>query len=169
MAEISAKLELKGWNQTQLLLRVPIIIRAYGDVLDPQLKAEIKAVQYGWPRKTRRYGRLLRQTNLKKRAKIRAEQGGLPYVEVTSPRDIVDSGTFLRSQRRDYPNATTLRFTWDATSDAGFMYAGAILTGYTTSRGTTVPGRNWIKPALDKYPLNEFFIREWRKLAGSSL
>lgn len=155
MAEIIAKLELKGWNQTQLLLRVPIIIRAYGDVLDPQLKAEIKAVQYDWPRKTRRRNGTV----------------------VGSPRDIVDTGRFLRSQRRDYPNATTLRFTWDATSDRGFMYAGLILQGYVltgtradgTSISTPVPGRNWIKPALDKYPLNEFFIREWRKLAGSNL
>lgn len=147
MAEISAKLELKGWNAAQLKLRIPTIIRAYGDVLDTQLKEEIKTVQFSWPRQTRR------------------RNGST----VGSPRDIVDTGNFLRSQRRDYPDATTLRFTWDAKSDKGFMYAGIILTGYTTSKGTPVPGRNWIKPALDKFPLNEFFIRKWRQLANNSL
>ena len=87
-----------------------------------------------------------------------------------SPRDIVDSGTFLRSQRREYPSATQLVFTWDAKSDKGFMYAGLILTGYVVGpRSTVVPPRNWIKPALDKHPLNSFFIAEWRKLSSGNL
>jgi hypothetical protein len=148
MAEIRAQLDLTSWNATQLLLRVPIIIRAYGDVLDKQLKEEIKAVQYDWPRPTkRRNGKT-----------------------VTSPRDIVDSGRFLRSQRREYPDATTLLFTWSAKSDSGFMYAGLILTGGSIGpRSTPIPGRNWIKPALDKYPLDQFFIREWRKLGRDNL
>ena len=147
MAEIQARLELKGWNATQLKLRIPAIIRAYGDVMDAQLKEEIKTVQFDWPRQTRR------------------RNGSV----VGSPRDIVDTGNFLRSQRRDYPDATTLRFTWDAKSNRGFMYAGIILTGYTTSSGKAMPARNWIKPALDKYPLNEFFIKEWRRLGQNRL
>jgi len=149
MAEISASLSLKGWNATQLKLRVPVILRRYGDVMDKQLKDEIQTVQFPWTdRKTRRRNGTI----------------------VGSPRDIVDLGTFLRSQRREYPSATQLVFTWDAKSKkGGFMYAGLILTGYTTKRGTVVPGRNWIKPALDKHPLNGFFIREWRKLSGSAL
>lgn len=144
MAEIQAKLELKGWNAAQLKLRIPQIIRSYGDVLDAQLKQEIQSVRFDWPRQTRR------------------RNGST----VGSPRDIVDTGNFIRSQRRDYPDATTLRFSWDAKSDNGFMYAGLILTGYTTSKGTPVPGRNWIKPALDKFPLNDFFVREWRRLGN---
>lgn len=147
MAEISARLELKGWNATQLKLRIPTIIRAYGDVLDAQLKEEIQTVQFSWPGQTRR------------------RNGSV----VGSPRDIVDTGNFLRSQRRDYPDATTLRFTWNAKSERGFMYAGIILTGYTTSTGKAMPPRNWIKPALDKHPLNEFFIKEWRRLGQSRL
>lgn len=147
MAEIKASLSLKGWNAAQLKLRVPTILRSYGDVMDRQLKEEIKAVQFPWPRETNR------------------RNGST----VGSPRDIVDLGTFLRSQRRNYPSATQLVFTWDAKSDKGFMYAGLILTGYTTKRGTVVPGRNWIKPALDKHPLDGFFIREWRKLARNNL
>ena len=151
MAEINAKLTLKGWDTAQLAARVPQIIRAYGDVMDRQLKEEIKAVQFDWPRKTRR------------------RNGSTVY----SPRDIVDTGNFLRSQRREYPDATTLKFTWDAKSKGGFMYAGLILTGYVltgkradgSAYSIAMPPRNWIKPALDKYPLNEFFIREWRRLA----
>jgi hypothetical protein len=148
MAEVRASLSLKGWNATQLKLRVPIILRRYGDVMDKQLKEEIQTVQFPWTdRKTQRRNGTV----------------------VGSPRDIVDLGGFLRSQRREYPSATQLMFTWDAKSDKGFMYAGLILTGYTTKRGTVVPGRNWIKPALDKHPLNGFFIREWRKLSGQGL
>lgn len=147
MAEIKANLSLQGWNAAQLKLRIPTILRSYGDVMDRQLKEEIKAVQFPWPRETRR-----------RNGKV-----------VGSPRDIVDLGKFLRSQRRDYPSATDLVFTWDAKNKQGSMYAGLILTGYTTKRGTVVPGRNWIKPALDKHPLDAFFIREWRNLANSSL
>jgi hypothetical protein len=116
-------------------------------VLDQQLKTEIKTVQFSWPRSTRRRNK----------------------TTVSSPRDIVDLGGFLRSQRRDRPSATELRFTWDAKSDKGFPYAPLILTGYTTSRGTVVPGRNWIKPALAAQPLDRFFAAEWRKLANNGL
>lgn len=148
MAEIQARLELKGWNATQLKLRVPVILRAYGDVMGPQLKQEIQTVQFNWPGQTRR------------------RNGST----VGSPRDIVDTGNFLRSQQTNYENlGNTLRFTWDAKSDRGFMYAGIILTGYTTSSGKPMPPRNWIKPALDKFPLNEFFIKEWRRLGQSRL
>lgn len=170
MAEVSARLELRGWNATQLKLRVPAIIRAYGDVLDPQLKEEIKTIQFEWPNDTIRYGRLRKTKSLKKSLQIFQEQGFRAGVRVGSPRDIVDSGTFLRSQQRNYENqGNTLRFTWDAKSDKGYMYAGIILTGYTTSSGKVMPARNWIKPALDKFPLNEFFIREWRRLGQSRL
>lgn len=171
MAEIKATLELKGWNAAQLALRVPVIMERYGTVMDRQLKEEIKAVQYPWPRETKRYGKLSKTTNLKKRAAIRAAQGGLPYRLVGSPRDIVDSGDFLASQRKEFNQSKSqLTFTWDAKSDKGFMYAGLILTGYVVGpRSTVVPPRNWIKPALDKHPLDGFFIREWRKLARNNL
>jgi hypothetical protein len=112
-----------------------------------QLKEEIQTVQFDWPRATKRRNRST----------------------VTSPRDVVDLGGFLRSQRRDRPSATQLRFTWDARSDKGFPYAPLILTGYTTRRGTIVPGRNWIKPALEAVPLDQFFAREWRRLASNRL
>jgi len=144
--QIKASLKLTGWNANQLKLRVPQILTSYGKVLGDQLKEEIKTTQFTWPRATKRRNG---QT-------------------VTSPRDIVDLGGLLRSQRRDRPSATELRFTWGAKSKSGFTYAPLVLTGYTTNRGTVVPGRNWIKPALEKQPLEQFFAEQWRRLDGIS-
>lgn len=145
--KVRASYKLTGWRANQLKLRVPFILTAYGQVMDQQLKAEIQTAQFSWPRTTKRRN---------------GSTAG-------SPRDIVDLGTFLRSQRRDRPSATTLRFTWDAKSDKGFAYAPLILTGYTTSKGTLVPGRNWIKPALEAKPLDQFFAEQWRKLEGQGM
>lgn len=139
--QIKASYKLTGWNAPQLKLRIPAIMTAYGKVLDQELKQSIKTVQFTWPRETKRKNRSV----------------------VSSPRDIVDLGGFLRSQRRDRPDATTLRFTWNT------PYAPLILTGYTTKKGTVVPGRDWIKPALEAQPLDRFFAAEWRKLAGLGL
>lgn len=140
--QVKASFKLKGWKGNQLQLRVPTILTKYDAVLGPQLKEEIQTPQFAWPRSTKRRNG---QT-------------------VSSPRDIVDLGGMLRSQRRDRPSATELRYTWEPKSSNGFMYAGLILTGYTTSKGTVVPGRNWIKPALDKQPLEKFFAEQWRRL-----
>lgn len=140
--QVKANFKLTGWNANQLKLRVPTILTNYGKVLGDQLKEEIQLPQFSWPRSTKRRNG---QT-------------------VSSPRDIVDLGGLLRSQRRDRPSATQLRFTWEPKSKDGFMYAGLILTGYTTSKGTLVPGRNWIKPAFDKQPLDRFFAEQWRRL-----
>lgn len=142
--QVKANFKLTGWNANQLKLRVPQILTSYGKVLGDQLKEEIKTPQFSWPRATKRRNG---QT-------------------VSSPRDIVDLGGLLRSQRRDRPSATQLRFTWEPKSKDGFMYAGLILSGYTTSKGTLVPGRNWIKPALEKQPLDRFFAEQWRRLDG---
>jgi len=167
MAEINAQFSLKGWNANQLRLRVPQIMRSYGDVLDPQLKTEIKTVQFTWPRPTYRTGLLRNTKSVKRSLEIYQAQGRRGGYWVYSPRDIVDSGNFLRSQRRDYPDATTLRFTWDAKSEKGFPYAGLILTGFVTSKGTVCPPRDWITPALTKPPLDRFFAAEWQRLAAS--
>lgn len=140
--QVKASFKLTGWNANQLKLRVPQILTSYGKVLGDQLKQEIQTQQFAWPRSTKRRNG---QT-------------------VSSPRDIVDLGGLLRSQRRDRPSATELRYTWEPKSSNGFGYAGLILTGYTTSKGTVVPGRNWIKPALDKQPLEQFFAEQWRRL-----
>ena len=138
---VTATYKLTGWNSTQLKLRVPQILTKYGKVMDEQLKAEIRSPQFDWPRETRRRNRQV----------------------VGSPRDIVDLGNLLRSQKRDRPSATQLRFIWDA------PYSPLVFNGYTTNRGTVVPGRDWIKPALKAVPLEQFFAREWRRLAQGGL
>jgi hypothetical protein len=140
--QFRATFNLTGWNANQLKLRVPQILGKYQTVLDQQLKTEIQSPQFSWPRQTKR-------------------RNG---ATVSSPRDIVDLGGFLRSQRRNFDGRTTITFTWDAKSKGGFAYAPLILTGYTTSKGTLVPGRNWIKPALENAPLDAFFAEQWRKL-----
>jgi hypothetical protein len=74
----------------------------------------------------------------------------------------------LRSQKRSFDGRTSITFTWDA-QNKGFAYAPLILTGYTTSKGTVVPGRNWIKPALENAPLEQFFAQQWKQLAKQGL
>ena len=170
MADITAELKLTGWNASQLLLRVPIIMAKYGDTIGPQFKEEIKAVQYPWPNETVRRGRYNKAKTDRQRKKVLKEQGGLPYTIAGSPRDIVDSRTFLNSQRRktsSNSSGITITFTWDPVSEKGFHYAKSILEGYITKSGRAMPGRNWIKPALEKHPLDRFFIREWRRLSRS--
>jgi hypothetical protein len=148
MTTLKTSFRLTGWNTTQLRLRVPAILTAYGKAIDAQFKEEIRTVQYEWVP-----GRLTYRKN-----------GTIEG----SPRDIVDLGGFIRSQRRDRVNATTLRFSWNV------PYASLIFTGYTTynkrtGQSTTLPPRNWIEPALKAQPLDRFFADQWKALARRSL
>jgi hypothetical protein len=163
MTVVRTTYKLTGWNTTALRNRIPVILTQYGMKLDKQLKEEIRKMQFSWPNETRRYGALKNVTSLRRRSRIIGQQGGKPYRVVGSPRDIVDSGDFLRSQERAQPNGTTLVFKWNT------PYASRIFTGYTTGAGTTLPPRNWIKPALDAQPLDRFFADQWKALAKRSL
>lgn len=138
---VQATYKLTGWNATQLKLRIPAILTAYDKVLYPQFKEELEREQFSWPRETRRRNRTV----------------------VSSPRNIVDLGGLRRSQERIRTSATELTYRWNA------PYAALVLTGYETNRGTIVPGRNWIKPALDARPLDAFFAEQWRRLGGRNL
>lgn len=141
MVSVKASFKLTGWNATQLKLRVPAIMTAYGKALDKQFKEEIQLVQFSWPVTTyRRNGTI---------------EG--------SPRDIVDTGAFLRSQRRTRLNATTLQFTW---GNSGVTYAGYILRGVP---GRNYPPRDWIGRALNNLPLEPFFRDQWQALSGRQL
>jgi hypothetical protein len=136
MVSVKASYKLTGWNGTQLKLRIPAIMTAYGKAMDQQLKEEIQLVQFSWPLTTyRRNGTI---------------EG--------SPRDIVDTGAFLKSQRRNRINATTLEFTW---GNSGVTYAGYILRGVP---GKNYPPRDWIGLALNNLPLEPFFAKQWRSL-----
>jgi hypothetical protein len=141
MTTVRTSYRLQGWNATQLKLRIPAILTAYGKTIGTEFQEQIKLVQYPWPRRTYRKNGTIED----------------------SPRDIVDLGTFLRSQRRDRVDATTLRFSWNV------PYASLIFNGYTTNRGNVCPPRNWIEPALKAQPLDQFFADQWRALARRSL
>jgi len=141
MTTVRTSYRLQGWNATQLKLRIPAILTAYGKAVGDEFQEQIKLVQYPWPRRTYRKNGTIEE----------------------SPRDIVDLGGFLRSQRRERVNATTLRFSWNT------PYASLIFSGYTTNRGNVCPPRNWIKPALDAQPLDRFFADQWKALARRSL
>jgi hypothetical protein len=141
MTVVRTSYRLQGWNSTQLRLRIPAILTAYGKAVGDEFQEQIKLVQYPWPRRTYRKNGTIED----------------------SPRDIVDLGTFLRSQKRDRIDATTLRFSWNV------PYASLIFNGYTTNRGNVCPPRNWIEPALKAQPLDQFFADQWRALARRSL
>ena len=139
--QVQATYKLTGWNAPQLKLRVANIMTAYGKAIDQQFKEEIQLVQFPWP-----------GTTYRKNGTIEG-----------SPRDIVDTGAFLRSQRRERIDATTLKFTW---GNSGVNYAGYILQGVPSKN---YPARDWIKPALINLPLDGFFRAEWSRLAGRGL
>jgi hypothetical protein len=138
---VQATYKLTGWNSKQLLNRIPAILTAYDKVIYPQFKEELEREQFSWPRETRR------------------RNGSV----VGSPRNIVDLGGLRRSQERKRSSATELTYRWNA------PYAALVLTGYETSRGTIVPGRNWIKPALEARPLDAFFAQQWARLGTRQL
>jgi hypothetical protein len=142
MTFVQARLNLTNLKTEDLIRRVPKILTDYGKALDQQLKEEIKTERYSWPGETRR-------------------RNG---TTVGSPRDIVDTGAFLRSQRRRRVNLTTIRFDWGGSG--GVTYAGSIFQGIPEKN---YPARDWIKPALDALPIGPFFAREWRRLEGKSL
>jgi hypothetical protein len=142
MSFVQSRLRLTSLRSEDLIRRVPAIMTAFGGVLDKQLKEEIQRVQFSWPGETRR------------------RNGDI----AGSPRDIVDTGAFFRSQRRTRVNLTTVRFTWGGSG--GVTYAGYIYQGIP---GKAYPARDWIKPALEAQPIGEFFRREWARLAAAGL
>jgi hypothetical protein len=142
MAFVQSRLRLTSLRSEDLIRRVPKILTDFGKALDQQLKEEIRTEQFSWPGETRR-------------------RNG---ETVTSPRDIVDTGAFLRSQRRRRINLTTIRFEWGGSG--GVTYAGYIYQGIP---GKAYPARDWIKPALDALPIGSFFVKEWTRLEKGGL
>ena len=141
MSFVQSRLRLSSLRSEDLIRRVPKILTDFGKALDTELKEQIRTERYSWPGETRR-------------------RNG---ETVTSPRDIVDTGAFLRSQRRRRVNLTTIRFEWGGSG--GVTYAGYIYQGIP---GKNYPARDWIKPALDALPIGDFFAREWRRLQNTA-
>lgn len=145
MTQIRATAKLTGFSPQFITARVPIILRQYDAVIFPAFKTEMSTAQFPWPRTTiRRNGQA-----------------------VGSPRDIVDLGRLRASQQRFTLGAAglSLGYRWGGPQAP---YAPLVLTGYVTSRGSVVPGRNWILPALNRHPLDVFFAQQWRRLSGAT-
>lgn len=145
MTQIRATAKLTGFSPQFISARVPIILRQYDAVIFPAFKTEISTAQFPWPRTTvRRNGQV-----------------------VGSPRDIVDLGRLRASQQRFTLGAAglSLGYRWGGPQAP---YAPLVLTGYVTSRGSVVPGRDWILPALNRHPLDAFFAQQWRRLSGAT-
>lgn len=140
MTTIRAEFRLTDWNDQTIRARVPAILGAYADRLGTQFKEEIRAAQYDWPRETRRRN---------------GSTAG-------SPRDIVDTGAFLRSQVRRRDSPTQIRFIW---GNSSVTYAGYILNGIPERN---YPPRDWITPALEKHPMDRFFSQYWSGLSSLS-
>lgn len=145
MTQIRATAKLTGFSPQFISARVPIILRQYDAVIFPAFKTDISTAQFPWPRTTiRRNGQV-----------------------VGSPRDIVDLGRLRASQQRFTLGAAglSLGYRWGGPQAP---YAPLVLTGYVTSRGSVVPGRDWILPALNRHPLDSFFAQQWRRLSGAT-
>jgi len=139
------------WNAEKLLKRVPLVLTNYGIKVTPLLQESIKASIYPWPTLTDRGGLIV----------TRRSNGQ----EVTTPRNIVDTGTLLRSQSAPQVTPTNLTITWSA------PYSGEVLRGgfvVGRSNGSYIaPGRDWITPVLRAEDPLQFFVREWRKIGGA--
>jgi hypothetical protein len=163
MTTIRAELDLSGWSGDRLRDRVPVILARYADVLGTEFKEQIRATQYDWPGETKRYGKFRRAKSDRSRARVLKEQGGAKYTLAGSPRNIIDSGDFLRSQVRRPDSPTQIRFIWGGGS---VTYAGYILNGIPDRN---YPARDWISPALSRHPIERFFRDEWNRLGSLGL
>ena len=135
------------WNADKLLKRVPLILTNYGIKLTPLLQESIKAKIYDWPVPTRR--------------SVGVYSGR--FVPA-GRRDIVDTGTLLRSQSAPQIEANSLTIRWSAPY-SGDVLRGGFLVGNTRS-AYIAPGRDWITPVLLAEPPLRFFASEWRKIGG---
>lgn len=136
-----------SWNADKLLKRVPVVLANYGNKVTPLLQESIKAKIYDWPVFTRRQVGLYSGRDVEK-----------------GNRDIVDTGTLLRSQTAPQLTENSLTIRWSA------PYSGAVLQGGflvgTLRNAYVAPERDWITPVLQAEPPMQFFAAEWRKIGG---
>jgi hypothetical protein len=97
------------------------------DWADKDFDQEMVSIKWDWPRSTDR------------------KNGE----KVSSPRDIVDTGTLLSSKRREDISANITEFIWEDTT-RGFDVATAVHDGGKTKKGTDMPARAWTDHALDE-------------------
>jgi len=142
-----SSVRITRWNADKLLQRIPVILANYGNKLTPLLQESIKATIYDWPVATRR--------------KVGVYSGKFVPAGL---RDIVDTGTLLRSQSAPQLTKNTLTIRWSA------PYSGEVLRGdymVGTNRDAYIaPERDWITPVLKAEEPMRFFVAEWRRIGG---
>lgn len=131
--------------------RLVTLQRAFGRVFESAMdwaeedfKNEITSEKWPWPNETKRRNG---QT-------------------VGAPRDIVDLGGLLRSQRREDIGQETTIFTWRGEDENGgdSAYALEVHDGYTAKGGAKVPARPFTDNAIMKLPgvVDQFLTQEIR-------
>jgi hypothetical protein len=144
-----ARVRVTQWRAERIIAKVPRILNEYGPVIGFQLQQEISKDQYDWPTRTREGGVIVTRRNNGQ--------------EVTTPRDIVDTGTLLNSQTAPQVQGNTLTIRWTA------PYSRTLLEDHVQKRSNgsyIAPGRDWITPALREKPLLPFLVERWQQLAS---
>jgi hypothetical protein len=132
------------WNDEALYAKADEALVAYATALSPLFDEQITTRKWVWPRDTKRKsGQFVLEGN----------------------RDIVDLGNLLRSKKQYRPEPFTVKFLWDV------PYSGEVLVGmsYVGNKGRVVkfPARNWIRPAVYKYPIAAGVAIAWRALPAA--
>jgi hypothetical protein len=129
-----SRVVFQEWAPDTYPQRVERILAAYSGIIGNQFQQEIRNQQFSWPNET-----------VRKSGKV-----------VGSPRDIVDTGDFVRSQSPGQsPVYNQLVFEWTA------FYALAIFLGYYNNTFQKQKERDWVTPALRQKPLLDFFALWW--------
>lgn len=189
-------LQFTAWNAERLLAKVKPALEATGQALGEEAKRQLAEVKYDWPNPTLRFTSLnmggtpggrqgnrfsppttaagARNTKGFKQGVQKGSFFGRGVRIEAGPRDIIDTGTLLRSQTEPQTQLTEagaeLTIAWNA------PYSGVVLRGgdygeYVNPDGQLVnvgnkPGRDWITPTLRTVPVAKLFADAWKQ-AGS--
>jgi len=143
------KLDTRGLQR-----KLEQILDDYGPLISFQLQQELSKDQYDWPR-NRSDGSEI----------VTYRKNGQ---QVTTPRDIVDTGNLLNSQTD--PNITSgasyvrLQINWTAKYSKAVLEGNYIVGNLGEGRSYIAPGRDWITPALRLQPLLPYFVQRWKAL-----
>ena len=117
-------------NVTNRLVRlegsIGKIFKQAMDWVEDDFRREIEETKWNWPRETKRRNN----------------------TTAGSPRDIVDLGGLLNSQRRENMSENRTAFVW--TGNEGKAYALEVHDGYTSKAGNRVPPRPFTEDTISK-------------------
>ena len=193
-----AQFRVTEWNADRLLARVPQILEEFGPIIAEETQRQISTVKWDWDRATLRFVSLYQRGTaestsgggiasppttqagasntraFKQASSSRPVGQGRGVLIPPGERDIVDTGTLLKSQSAPLVTSkggqASLRIEWTA------PYSGLILRGgdfgsYVNVNGRIVnpgqrPGRDWISASLQQKPFLPFLIESWNRRAG---